>query len=82
MHGRRLGPRSTVRGVGEVTTHQVTLVQLSVVTVSGVVSACVAPCLACNVLGSWGAVCTLGSQAPLSKDPRVARVGGTGLRGP
>ena len=49
VHGRRLGPRSTVRGVGEVTTHQVTLVQLSVVTVSGVVSACVAPCLACNV---------------------------------
>ena len=33
-----------------------------------------------GLLGSWGAVRSLGSQAPLSKDPRVARVGGTGLR--
>ena len=33
------------------------------------------------LLGSWGAVRSLGSQAPLSKDPRVANVGGTGLRG-
>ena len=34
------------------------------------------------LLGSWGAVCSLGSPAPLGKDPRVARVGGSGLRGP
>ena len=31
-------------------------------------------------LGSWGAVCSLGSQAPLSKDPQVARVGGSRSR--
>ena len=30
---------------------------------------------ALGLLGSWGAVRSLGSQAPLSKDPRVARVG-------
>ena len=31
---------------------------------------------ALGLLGSWGAVCSLGSQAPLGKEPRVARVGG------
>ena len=36
---------------------------------------------ALRLLGSWKAVCCLGSQAPLSKDPRVARVGKTRVGG-